>query len=268
MDWFELVSDVPGTLFLLAAATATELAVPRERHSLRSRLVGVQITIVSIIAAAICLQGLSWLWKHIGVEPVLSVPDLSSAVLAILASIVFLDFIAYWLHRFQHLFIWRIHAVHHSPTELNAVTGYAHFLEKGFDFLLFGIPLSLIDFGWLGIPAMILVGFKAMQNYIHSPVTTHLGVLSRVLVDNQYHRIHHSMEGRHFDKNFGILFSFWDALFGTAYWPAKDEWPPTGVAGTPPPTGIVDYIFMPLRVRSNLVSPVLPGDVRPAPVDE
>ena len=34
--------------------------------------------------------------------------------------------------------------------------------------------------------------------YIHSPIDVHFGRLRKVLVDNRFHRIHHSIEPRHF----------------------------------------------------------------------
>ena len=35
--------------------------------------------------------------------------------------------------------------------------------------------------------------------------------------------MHHSTDPKHFDKNFGSGFSFWDRFFGTLYVPGKDE---------------------------------------------
>ena len=52
-------------------------------------------------------------------------------------------------------------------------------------------------------------------NYLHSPIRLHLGVLGRYIVDNRVHRIHHSLEPAHFDKNFGMFTTLWDRLFGT-----------------------------------------------------
>ena len=65
--------------------------------------------------------------------------------------------------------------------------------------------------------------------FIHANVRTNLGPLRHVLVTPQFHRIHHSIEPRHRDQNFGVIFSFWDRLFGTVY-PGCDEYPATGIA--------------------------------------
>jgi sterol desaturase/sphingolipid hydroxylase (fatty acid hydroxylase superfamily) len=42
-------------------------------------------------------------------------------------------------------------------------------------------------------------------------------------------RIHHSIEPRHRDKNFGERLAIWDWMFGTMY-PHSDEYPETGLA--------------------------------------
>lgn len=52
------------------------------------------------------------------------------------------------------------------------------------------------------------------------------------------------MEERHFDKNFGICFSFWDFLFGTAYDPGS-EWPSVGLADMMPPSNVTEFLLYP-----------------------
>jgi sterol desaturase/sphingolipid hydroxylase (fatty acid hydroxylase superfamily) len=65
--------------------------------------------------------------------------------------------------------------------------------------------------------------------FYHGNIRTNLGPLRYVLVTPQSHRIHHSIEPRHLDTNFGALFSIWDRLFGTQY-RGHDEYPETGIA--------------------------------------
>jgi sterol desaturase/sphingolipid hydroxylase (fatty acid hydroxylase superfamily) len=52
--------------------------------------------------------------------------------------------------------------------------------------------------------------------------------LRYVLVTPQSHRVHHSIEPEHQDKNFGAILSIWDHLFGTQY-RKYDEYPDTGI---------------------------------------
>jgi sterol desaturase/sphingolipid hydroxylase (fatty acid hydroxylase superfamily) len=107
--------------------------------------------------------------------------------------------------------------------------------------------MSLIRIDGPATPVAVGFVLNLLTYYIHSPVDVHFGPLRKVLVDNRFHRIHHSVEPRHFDKNFGVCFSIWDRWFGTAYDPAPDEWPQVGLAGVDPPRTIRDYLLLPFR---------------------
>jgi sterol desaturase/sphingolipid hydroxylase (fatty acid hydroxylase superfamily) len=52
------------------------------------------------------------------------------------------------------------------------------------------------------------ISFGALDNYILSP---------------HWHQLHHSADPRHYDKNFGLLLSVWDRMFGTAFVPDPAE---------------------------------------------
>ena len=47
-------------------------------------------------------------------------------------------------------------------------------------------------------------------------------------VGPQYHRMHHSLQTQHLDKNFALFFPLRDIFFGTYYRPKKGEFPSTG----------------------------------------
>ena len=47
-------------------------------------------------------------------------------------------------------------------------------------------------------------------------------ILAPIIVTPAMHRLHHSIERRESDSNFGIIFSFWDRLFATYTKPAPD----------------------------------------------
>ena len=131
------------------------------------------------------------------------------------------DFFFYWAHRFQHRFLWRYHAVHHSIREMNAVNSYHHASEAIVSLLLYTVPTSLIvaDLG-PGLPFVSLAIWLHIV-WIHSPTRANFGPLRALFVDNRFHRIHHSLEERHFDKNFGAFTTLWDRLFGTACFPER-----------------------------------------------
>lgn len=163
------------------------------------------------------------------------------AWLGIPIAVLYYDFAYYWFHRAQHTFpiLWRYHKVHHSIEHMGAGSGYHHFSEIALKDLAVFLPLGMLSLEGAGI-ALAVIGFWG--GYVHSNVSLHLGPLSRWIQDNRSHRIHHSVEKRHFDKNFGFPSMVWDRLFGTAHFPAKDEWPQTGLADQREPRTIGAYL--------------------------
>jgi sterol desaturase/sphingolipid hydroxylase (fatty acid hydroxylase superfamily) len=54
------------------------------------------------------------------------------------------------------------------------------------------------------------------QLLIHSNITSSWGILGKyLLVSPAAHRLHHSINPVHFNKNYGNTFIFWDRLFGS-----------------------------------------------------
>ena len=241
--WF----GVASAMVLLAAAVAIELISPTTVYRVRDRLLGSSIWLTRTIGASLLVPPMQYLWGRLGVLPLIHL-DIGLAG-TIIVTVVLMDFLIYWRHRFEHRFFWRIHAVHHSVTELHAANSYGHFVEALPHLFIVLIPISLIDFGGLEAPLFVMMVMGVLQLYIHSPVTLQFGRLRVVLVDNRYHRIHHSIEVRHFEKNFGILLTVWDRLFGTAYFPAEEEWPATGVDGVAAPRSVIDYLVFPISAR-------------------
>lgn len=230
----------------LAICIIIERVSPKTSYSMRDRFPGVIFMLLPPMLAVLAIPPLQALWDSIGVWPLFSIEGLGP-VGVFLAILFARDFFNYVQHRLDHLLLWPIHAVHHSETELHAANGYAHPLQQLSQFAFITIPLSLVSFGDLLWPlaASLTVAFQSMV--IHSPLRVHMGPLRYLLVDSRFHRIHHSLEPRHFDRNYGTVFSIWDQLFGTAYFPAEDEWPDTGVEGLPPPRTMWDYLTHPLR---------------------
>ncbi len=72
-----------------------------------------------------------------------------------------------------------------------------------------------------------------------------LGPLRYVFSDNYFHRIHHSIEEKHHNKNFSAFFPFWDIVFRSAYFPKKDEFPEVGLQDEKQPATIKEYLFFP-----------------------
>lgn len=181
--------------------------------------------------------------------PLIALPDwgMAGAFLVVAAYLLIGDFIYYWFHRLQHAvpLLWRFHAIHHSIQEMGAGANYHHVMESIFKALLVAIPTSLLFSGGDLVVIGILIGFHGY--YSHSATALNFGAMGRLVPDNRTHRIHHSREERHFEKNFGGATMIWDWLFRTAYFPTKDEWPDTGLSDQPEPQTASEYLLRPFK---------------------
>jgi sterol desaturase/sphingolipid hydroxylase (fatty acid hydroxylase superfamily) len=239
-----LLAAAPVAAFV-AACVALELLAPREAYPLRARFPTVTWFVIQPALVVLAVYPLMTWWRQLGVAPLVDLTGLPFWA-AGLAALVLFDGLRYLSHRLQHAVWWPFHAVHHSIRELHAASSYAHPLEGLVDVVAVLVPFSLVRTA----PEVLLLvgGISGFQNVvIHSPIRWHLGPLRAVLVDARYHRLHHSLEPRHHDRNFGFVFSFWDRLFGTACQPRRDDWPATGIDELPPPRTFAGYLLHPLQ---------------------
>jgi sterol desaturase/sphingolipid hydroxylase (fatty acid hydroxylase superfamily) len=247
-----------ATVTICAAFVAIELLLPRPevRLNVRTRLKTLRFWLVYILFVMISTQLFLALWAPLGVKPLLpslapkGLPGPLSAIVGALAAAYVGDFVYYWCHRAQHhRFLWRFHAVHHSVREMSGSTAYHHVSEELVKLTLYTAPLAFFTQDPFAMPVL---GFLlSLQGYyVHSPMRLSFGPLGRYLVDNRFHRIHHSIEPRHFERNFGVFTTLWDSLFGTAYFPAEDEWPATGVPDFPEPANIRAYLLASFTYRA------------------
>ena len=145
--------------------------------------------------------------------PFINIPAPSNSFQYVLIALLYLfviDFFYYWFHRFQHTiaFLWEQHKFHHSDKFLNVTsTRRVHWLEDPLILLFLGIPMGVIfQFNSLQIGILGFIEILWLQ-FIHMNLRLEFGVLSRVLVSPQYHRIHHSFKEEHLDKNYAVFFS-------------------------------------------------------------
>lgn len=139
----------------------------------------------------------------------------------------FLDWLHHWV-RHKVPWFWHFHAVHHSQRDMNLFTDLRY---HAFEYLIARtintIPLLMLQVNIYGFLTFALIN-KAYTRLYHAGIRSNFGPLRHILVTPQSHRIHHSIEPRDRDRNFGVIFSFWDRLFGTRS-PIVDEYPETGV---------------------------------------
>jgi sterol desaturase/sphingolipid hydroxylase (fatty acid hydroxylase superfamily) len=159
---------------------------------------------------------------------------IGGAIVATLISTIIYDFFYYWMHRTQHTseVLWQEHLLHHSDEHVNITTsGRTHVLEQVLAPIFITIPNAFL-FALPPATITTIVLLPWIWAYIvHANVRIGFGPLWWMLAGPQYHRLHHSVEERHFNKNYAVWFPIWDILFGTVYKPEPGEYPQTGVDG-------------------------------------
>ncbi len=195
-------------------------------------------------------------------------PGLSLAAarsLTTLLAFLAFEFASYLCHRAMHEvpILWHFHKVHHSAETLSPLTGFRlHPLEVlinhnvgalsvgaaiGACLWLFGDAAS--PFALDGTNVLLIIGVSLLITLQHThawlPVR---GWLGHVLNSPAHHQLHHSIDPRHFNANYGYCLSIWDAMFGTLKIPgAKQPQLTFGVAGLGyNPHGLAGLYVMPL----------------------
>ncbi len=150
------------------------------------------------------------------------------------------DLTRYWLHRLLHKIpiLWSFHKVHHSATTLNPFTV---FRTHPFEAVLFSTRSALVQgivtalfFFFFGdkVTLIMVLGasiftfvFNLMgSNLRHSPVSiSYWDMLECIIMSPAQHHIHHSKAKKHIDKNFGVVLSIWDWIFGSLYLSKEEE---------------------------------------------
>jgi sterol desaturase/sphingolipid hydroxylase (fatty acid hydroxylase superfamily) len=146
-----------------------------------------------------------------------------------------------------------MHSLHHSAESLSIITGARHFwFEDIIDTMAFwtiGIVFK--------VPPEITMAaaliYRLPCALTHMNVRLSLGRFALVINNPQYHRIHHSLEPQHWNKNFCQLLPLFDVIFGTAWKPGKNEFPQTGLFPREKATAL-DGLTWPVRHKISVAS--------------
>ena len=159
-------------------------------------------------------------------------------VLFTLSMLIAYDISYYLYHVAQHKvpFLWELHKVHHSAEVLVGITkDRVHPLDdlmnRMWDGVIPGIcfgvwsiiALDPVELTVFGINVYAMRNLLMMDFVRHTHYKISFGPLDNYILSPHWHQLHHSADPRHYDKNFGLLLSIWDRIFGTAYVPDPNE---------------------------------------------
>lgn len=210
---------------MLLVMAVWELVAPRRRLAARKPLrwlsnlglVALNALLVRTIlpltalGTAIVAQERGW-----GLLQQLAVPEGLRFALGVVA----LDFAIYLQHVLFHAVpaLWRLHIVHHADLDFDVTTGLRfHTLEIGVSAgIKIGVVAALGPPVWSVLTFEVLLNATAMFNHgnVRLPAAADR-LLRYFVVTPDMHRVHHSVDRREMNANFGFNLPWWDYLLGT-----------------------------------------------------
>jgi sterol desaturase/sphingolipid hydroxylase (fatty acid hydroxylase superfamily) len=181
-------------------------------------LIAVAGVLVALLVGHVVTNTLAKLGGSIGVVSIAALPIPGSA--KVISSLLIMDFLAYLLHVLAHKIgvLWRLHQIHHSDNHFDASTGLRHQPLEG----AINLCLLIVCYAALGLPLVVIaiygVVFAAHSVFSHANIAIPPRVdawLRLVIVTPDLHRIHHSVDPREYNGNYGQILPWWDWMFGT-----------------------------------------------------
>lgn len=140
--------------------------------------------------------------------------------ISVLFCFIALDFAIWFAHLASHKVpvLWAVHRMHHSDVDIDVSTAIRfHPIE-----IVLSMVWKMLIVVLLGAPAISVLIFEIVLNgaamFNHSNIKLPLGldrVLRLFIVTPDMHRVHHSIEHKETDSNYGFNLAIWDRLFGT-----------------------------------------------------
>lgn len=213
----------------------------------------------SILPAAIMALPLALLARTLrGIDPagLYSAESAWPAWVRLPLILMITDLGSYWAHRAMHAhpWLWRFHAIHHSPEELDwLVNTRAHPFDLVFTRFCGLAPVYLLGLaratgsGIDPIVALVAVLGTIWTFFIHANIRWRLGPLEWLISSPAFHHWHHTND-EHRDRNFAAIFPIIDKLFGTSWLPKY--WPPVyGIDAKVSPT-LAGQLLEPLERKA------------------
>jgi sterol desaturase/sphingolipid hydroxylase (fatty acid hydroxylase superfamily) len=142
-----------------------------------------------------------------------------------LAGLLLYDLCYYWHHRLGHTvaLFWAAHVVHHQSEDYNLSTALRQTSSGWIGGWLFYLPMAILGFPPLVFGTVALIDLL-YQYWVHTQQIGRLGWFDRWFCAPSNHRVHHAVNDRYLDRNYGGILIVWDRLFGS-FQPEDDAEP-------------------------------------------
>jgi sterol desaturase/sphingolipid hydroxylase (fatty acid hydroxylase superfamily) len=245
-----IVAATPIFLLLIALEFAVGVARGRNTYRLNDTLnsvgLGVMSQVTGVFGKLLRIGIYTLAFEHVALA---RLP--ADAWWVWLLALVYYDFCYYWQHRAGHrvAVLWAAHAVHHQSEDYNLGTALRQTSSGFLLSWLFYLPMALA-----GVPPLVF-GIVALvdllyQYWVHTQHIGRLGWFDRWFCSPSNHRVHHAVNDRYLDKNYGGILVVWDRLFGS--FKEEDDLEPI-VYGTRAPLRSFNPLWANLQVYRDLV---------------
>jgi alkylglycerol monooxygenase len=219
-----IVLATPVFLLLIGVELAVGLARGRNTYRLNDALSSIGLGILSQLTGVFTKAATIGVYTLVHQHAALV--DLPvNALWVWLAGLLLYDLAYYWHHRLGHTcaLFWAAHVVHHQSEDYNLSTALRQTSSGWIVGWLFYLPL-----GVLGIPPLVFAVVALIdllyQYWVHTQQIGRLGWFDRWFCAPSNHRVHHAVNDKYLDRNYGGILIVWDRLFGT-FEPEDDREP-------------------------------------------
>ena len=190
----------------------------RFHDSITSLSCGIGEQVIVVFTAGAALFAYAYAEKHLAVMHLGMRSPWAWALVFLLV-----DHSYYWFHRSSHRVnaLWAGHAVHHQSEEYNLSTALRQNWIENLLAWPFYVPLAILGFP-LAMFATASTLNTLYQFWVHTRVIRRLGPVEGVLNTPASHRVHHGIDPKYVDRNYGGMFMLWDRAYGT-YQPEEEE---------------------------------------------
>jgi len=244
-----IVLATPVFLLLIALELAVGLRRGRNTYrwndALNSIGLGIMSQVTGVFGRVLRIGIYAAIFEHVALWRL----DASAAWVWV-AGLVAYDFCYYWQHRLGHTcaIFWAAHVVHHQSEDYNLSTALR---QTSSGFLLgwiFYVPMAVLGFPPKVFAVVALVDLL-YQYWVHTQHVGRLGWFDRWFCSPSNHRVHHAVNDRYLDRNYGGIWIVWDRLFGS--FAEEDDREPI-VYGTRSPLRSWNPLWANLEVYSAL----------------
>ena len=215
-----IVLATPVFFLLIAIEFAVGVARGRNTYRLNDAITSISLGMLSQISAVFTrllrIGIYTAIYSAVALVPLEAAREFWTSWYGWLLALVFYDFCYYWLHRLGHesAVLWAAHVVHHQSQDYNLSTALRQTSSGALLGWIFYVPMALA-----GVPPLVF-GIVALvdllyQFWVHTEQVGKLGWFDRWFCSPSNHRVHHAVNDRYLDRNYGGVLILWDRLFGS-----------------------------------------------------